>query len=247
MHVFYPIDPELGPPEMGKKYDIIYSGGIYSDWLFDDLKTISKFNYKFVAYNGVLTYKFLPNLYIVKKIKQKFPHLKFLEKGARYITDSNIPHLEKWKIMAQTKITIVHNIVPCYASNLVNIYNTEGWQDNEAFSLLPRPNFFTSITTFFNQLRGKTYIVPQLKSRAFEAALCHSLILCRRDQFNIIENFFEPEKEFVYYEPGKLEEKIREILSNWSVYELVIENAHKKFLAEYTTEKFFEKYLKNLE
>lgn len=245
--VFYPVDDELAPPKEEKIYDIIYSGGLYSDWLFADVKTISKFKYNFIAHNGALTYKFFPNLYVIGKIKQLFPRFKnMFEGGRRYITKSNIPHLEKWKIMAQTKITLVHNIVPCSVSNLANIYGTDGWEDNEAFRLLPRPNLFTPLTAIFNRLRGKTYIVPQLKSRAFEAALCRSLILCRRDEFNVIERFFEPDKEFVYYEPGKLEEKVREILANFDAYQPIIENAYQKVKKEYTTQRFFEKYLKNL-
>ena len=102
------------------------------------------------------------------------------------------------------------------------------------------------MTNFLNHLRGKVYMVPQLKTRAFEAALCHSLILCLRDPFNIIERFFEPDKEFVYYEPGKLEEKIREILANYDSYKPMIERAHKKFMAEYTTKRFVEKFLKDM-
>ncbi len=246
--VFYAVDPEYTPQKTEKKYDIIYSGGLYSNWLFEDVKTISKFKHKFVAYDGVLHYKFLHNCYPIRKlraqIKKYFPLLKFLEPGAKYITESNIPHLEKWKIMAETKITLTHNMVPATPANIQNVYNVPGWEENEAFSLIPRK--MNKFVSFFNHLIGKTYEVPQLKSRAFEAGLCRSLILCRRDNFNVIEEYFEPGKEFVYYEEGKLEEKIREILSDWESYEPIIENAYHKVMAEYTNKRFFEKYLKDL-
>ncbi len=244
--VFYPIDGELAPPKMEKIYDILYSGGLYANWMFEDVKAISRFKYRFIAYNGALYYKIFSQIHLLNKFRQKFPFLRKLDGGTRYITDSNIPHLEKLKIMAQTKITLTHNLVPCTAFQIPNIYDAEGWEDNEAFSLIPRPNDFGTLKKLFYKLTGKTFLVPQLKTRAFEAALCRSLILCRRDPWNVIEKFFEPGKEFVYYEPGKLGEKVKEILSNWSSYEPVIENAHRRFMAEYTTEVFFEKYLKDL-
>lgn len=244
--VFYPIDPELAPPKMEKIYDIMYSGGLHSKELFENVKTISRFNYKFIAQSGVLTYAFLPNCRVVRKLRHLFPRFKIMEAGARYITEQNIPHLEKWKIMAQTKITLLQNTVPCNASGVQNVWQTEGWEDNEAFALFPRPSVWRTIANFFDRIRSKTFTVPQLKTRAFEAALCRSLILCRRDPWNVIERFFEPDREFIYYEPGKLEEKVREILSDFKRYEPVIENAHKKFMAEYTTQRFFEKYLKDL-
>src|SRR3989344_3427495 len=246
MPVFYPIDPDIGPQKMKKEYDVIYSGGLYDPWMFDDVKAISKFNYKFIAHSGILAYKFLANNYFINKIRSKFPKYKIFEAGRKYITESNIPHLEKWNIMSKTKITITHSIVPCPAACLKNIYRADGWQDNEAFRLLPRPNIFSPFKNFIDTLLGKIYLVPQLKSRAFEAALCRSLILCRKDPWNVIERFFEPNKEFVYYEPGKLAEKVKEILADWPKYEIIIENAHKKFIAEYTTQRFFEKYLKNI-
>jgi glycosyltransferase involved in cell wall biosynthesis len=50
----------------------------------------------------------------------------------------------------------------------------------------------------------------------------------------------------VYYEEGKLEERLNEILANYDAYRSVIENAYSRAINEYTTEKFVEKYLKNL-
>ncbi len=244
--VFYPIDDALAPPKMEKIYDIIYSGGLHAEWMFEDLKAMTPFKYKFIAHHGMLTYKWLPNLYIAQKLRQFFPKLHLFEPGRKYITENNIPHLEKWNIMAQTKICLTHNIVPCNVANLRNVYETPHWEENEAFSHLPRPSFWGNIRNVFLYIYGKTYIVPQLKTRAFEAALCRSLILCRRDPFNIIKNYFEEGKEFVYYEPGKLAEKVKEILANWESYQPMIEAAHQKFKAEYSTKRFFEKYLQNL-
>jgi hypothetical protein len=61
----------------------------------------------------------------------------------------------------------------------------------------------------------------------------------------VIENFFEPDKEFVYFEEGKLQETIDKILANYNDYLPIIENAYQRAVREYTTKAFFEKYLKN--
>ena len=54
---------------------------------------------------------------------------------------------------------------------------------------------------------------PQLKTRSFEAAIMKSLILCKRDQFGTIEKWFEPNKEFVYYDKDEdLQSRILDIL-----------------------------------
>ena len=89
-------------------------------------------------------------------------------------------------------------------------------------------------------------MVPQLKSRVFEAAFGRSLILCKRDPFNVIERYFEPDKEFIYYDDTNLESKITEILKNFSKYEKVIDNAYNKAVDNYTVTKFVDTYLKNL-
>ena len=52
----------------------------------------------------------------------------------------------------------------------------------------------------------------------FEAAFCRSLILCRRDRWNVIERFFEPGEEFVYYEEGKLTETLGRVLADFGAY-----------------------------
>lgn len=86
---------------------------------------------------------------------------------------------------------------------------------------------------------------PQIKTRPFEAAFSKSLILCKRDPWNIIEYFFEPEKEFFYYENGAdLQEKISYILSHYEEYTTVIEAAYNRAISNYTSKHFIERYVK---
>jgi spore maturation protein CgeB len=120
-----------------------------------------------------------------------------------------------------------------------NIWNYKGWQNHEGFKLIPKPSQFWRIFTDNN------IVVPQLKSRVFEAAFSRSLILCKRDQFNVIEKYFEPNKEFIYYE-NDLEDKIKEVLSNYQDYEQIIENAFQRAEKNYTTKAFVNNYLKKI-
>lgn len=79
----------------------------------------------------------------------------------------------------------------------------------------------------------------------FEAAFSRSLILCKKDEFNVIERYFEPNKEFVYFEDN-LQDKIEEILANYPKYERIIENAYQRAIKNYTTKAFVNDFLKNI-
>lgn len=84
----------------------------------------------------------------------------------------------------------------------------------------------------------------QIKTRPFEAAFSKSLILCKRDQWNIIEEWFEPNKDFLYYNDSKeLEFIIKEVLNNYEKHLPMIESAYDKAINNYTTKHFIKKYL----
>jgi len=238
--VFFPFNENLIPPKREKIYDVVYFGGVHSREIWQLVKIISKFNYRFIAPNETKSYGVIANSKIARKIK-KFLRVK--PQKEKYITDKDVSHLKKLEIISKTKITIVHNLLSFNVAYARNIQNTPNFKSNGAFEQIPPKNFTRTILHFF--LR-KEYLVPQQKTRLFEAAFCRSLILCRKDPFNFIERFFTPDVDFVYYEKDKLEEKLREVLENYQSYQHVIENAYQKALKEYTTKVFFEKYLKNL-
>ncbi len=238
--VFFPFNENLIPPPVIKLYDVIYFGGIHSREILHILKSIAKFNYRFVAPSENKTYKIVQNLYLIRKIKKIFS---FCRSKETLITNKDVPHLKKLELISQSKVTIVHNLLSFNVRYVWHIQNTPDFKNNQAFSLIPSKNFLKSILYFF--LR-KEFLVPQQKTRMFEAAFCRSLILCRKDSFNVIEKFFTPDKEFVYYEKDKLEEKLKEVLEHYEDYSKIIENAYQRASREYTTQVFFKKYLKNI-
>jgi len=157
------------------------------------------------------------------------------------VTDRGVGYEEKLSLISQSKITLVHNLLSPTFRHLRNVWQYPEWQKNQAFKELPTPcqaaRFFTNRSSM---------LVPQLKSRAFEAAFSRSLILCKKDPFNVIENFFEEGKEFIYFEEGHLAETISKILQNYDDYQQIIENAFERAKKEYTTEAFFNKFLKDI-
>jgi hypothetical protein len=209
---FFPFNENYIPEPCEKKYDVIYGGHIVANSIKDIVSDISHFNYRFVS-----------------------------QSSDPRVTDKNASYKEKLRLVAESKISIVANVLYPTKGQVVRIWSLKNYRQNEAFRLIPR-------THQFWKLLGNTerFVVPQIKARVFEAAFARTLILCRRDPFNVIERFFEPDKEFAYYEEGHLQEKIREVLDHYDHFKIMAENAFQRASHEYTTECFFEKYLKDL-
>ncbi len=158
------------------------------------------------------------------------------------VTDRGVGYAEKLNLISQSRITLTHNLLYPTVRHIFNVWKYPGWTNNKAFLDIPR-----GLLGLIKGLMIKPEVmVPQLKSRIFEAAFCRSLILCKKDKFNVIERYFVPDQEFVYYEEGKLFDTIDEILSNYDSYFSVIDRAYNRAVKEYTTEAFFEKYLRNI-
>ena len=140
-----------------------------------------------------------------------------------FVTRVNVPRETMWDIMRKTKITITNNLLYCTEAQAQSPKTIGGWEKNKAFQHL------------------EERIVPQLKTRAIEAAFNKSLLLVKRDPWNVIEYWWEPDKDFVYYDDEQdLNEKIDEIANNWEKYRHIPESAYKKALENHTTKHFFD-------
>jgi len=86
-------------------------------------------------------------------------------------------------------------------------------------------------------------IMPQFKVRTFEIASCKSLLLVKKDPWNLIEDFFEPEKEFIYFENfTELKDIIHDVSNNFENYHDIIERAYER-AQQYTVKKIY-RYIK---
>jgi len=138
-----------------------------------------------------------------------------------------VSYKEKLNLYAKTKITVCHNLLwPSYGN-------------------VPRYKAFLNADKNLAFQHLDKGVMPQIKSRVFEAAFSKSLILCGYDYWNTIEYFFKPDEDFIYYTSmADLQEKLNEISNNYHKYTHIVENAYKKSINNYTTEKFVERYLK---
>jgi len=139
-----------------------------------------------------------------------------------------VSHEAKLKLYAQSKSAIVWN---CYVAP-ADV--TAEWQrmpitDHAVFQDIPR----TGWATF-----------PQLKSRTFEAAMSGTVLLAFWDRFKLIEQWFEPEVEFIYwYNVTHLHSLVVDIAANYAKYQPLAEAAQRRVLLDYTGEQFVRRYL----
>ena len=142
-------------------------------------------------------------------------------------THPNVSYVEKLKLNAQSKISIVHSLLSWPDSDREWTFNE--YKNHKAFELVKSHG-----------------IVPQIKTRVFEAAASKSVILSLKDPWNMIESFFSKD-EFVYWtDESDLEEKIKYILSHYNEFEPMVTKAYNRLITNYTTKQFFENYLKVL-
>jgi len=140
----------------------------------------------------------------------------------KYITGQNLPRESMWETIRKTKITLGTNLLYLTDDQVSAIKRLPSWSENECFSKLDLK------------------VVPQMKTRPVEAAINRSLILIKKDPWNVIEKWYTPGEDFIYYENKKdLQEKIREISTKWENYEHIVESAYNKTFENYTTEHFF--------
>lgn len=129
-----------------------------------------------------------------------------------FATNVDLSFQEKVNLVAESKISVCYNIIHVFPDHVPNIKSQIDWKKNEAFSEV-----------------GKSNIAPQFKTRIHEAAISRTLNLVMKDKWNIIEEYYKPDEEFVYFEDAHdLREKITEITNNWSKYQSVVDRAFEK-------------------
>jgi len=141
----------------------------------------------------------------------------------QYATNTNLSFQEKIDLVAKTKISVCYNIVHVNPDHVPCIQSYDNWQHNEAFSEV-----------------GKRNIMPQFKTRMHEAAISKTLNLVYKDSWNIAAEYYEPDKDFIYFtNMYDLYKKIGEITNDWDNYQEIVDNAYNKAM-NYTCDKFIE-------
>ncbi|MBN1381135.1 MAG: glycosyltransferase family 1 protein [Deltaproteobacteria bacterium] len=215
-YAFYPVNPQsIKPDSFNKLFDVVYAGSIISYEHIKMIDTISNFKYIFVTQDKT----------------NKATHI-------------NISNALKINLTAQSKIGIVLNKLYLSNEHFINLQKYDGWGNNIAFNhvvdyagnkSLIKWQLKRVIQHLGNLKLERIYnqffnpVAPQIKSRIHELALCKTLILCQRDLWNLIEDYYLPGKEFIYFDSiDDLNTIIPAILDEYDSYKDVIENAYKK-------------------
>ena len=85
---------------------------------------------------------------------------------------------------------------------------------------------------------------PQLKTRGFEAAACRSLLLVLRDSYNVIEEWFTPDKEFLYFrDAAELSRLVCDARDHYQDYLPIVQRAYDRVTQEYNPTRFVQRFL----
>ena len=214
--VLFPIE-EKNVISSEKIYDTVFYGSICGRDHVDAVNAMKGFKYNFFT----LGYQhWHPNESVsdeeVFKMHDNVP-----------VNRKNVHTFEKWKILSQTKVMPIYNQLYLHKKHLDSIKKYDGWEDNKAFSNI------------------EEQIACQVKPRITEAGLFKMLMLVKRDPWNAIEYWYEPDKEFIYFDSNEeLPDLIHETTTNWEKYEHIVENAFKKAYNNYTTEALLKRMIK---
>jgi hypothetical protein len=130
------------------------------------------------------------------------------------ITHNGLSTHQKIDLISRSKVSLASNLLYLnyhHVNNCKHYY--PDYMENEALIHLDKN------------------IAPQFKSRIMEAALCKTLNLVKHDYWNVIEKWFTPEIDFIYYyDTNDLISKLDHIVNNYDLYIPVIENAYTKVL-----------------
>ncbi len=222
IYAFYPYSTAIVPPVMEKKYDAIYHGGIHGKEHVMAMRAIMNTNYRYLSLD-----------YGINPLTRRY---------LRYATDINLPFKKKVERIAECKISICFNLIHVSYKHYRNImaYRSTLNKGGELFEAL---NPFHLVKNY-----PWVGVLPQFKTRVHEAAISRCINLIYRDPWNIIEDYYEPDKEFIYFDnEADLRKKMNYVLQNWEGDHIrsIVESAYQK-AARYTSENFMKIYSKIL-
>ena len=131
-------------------------------------------------------------------------------------------YIYKYEILYKTKILICHNLLFLKGHN----------------------QLYSKITSLMPELSNDDMIVPQLKSRTFEAGFSLCIPIVYYESSRLIENYFIPDIDFIYfYNLEDLDNKIKLILDNYEKYQYIATNCYNKCISKYTVSRFISTYM----
>lgn len=222
LYAFYPYSEDIIPIDMAKAYDVIYHGGIHGYEHKQALNVMKNFKY---AYSSLS--------YGINRATRN---------ALRDATHIDLSFQEKINLIAKSKISICFNLIHVSFKHLLNFhkYNRKYPQKLNLVSDIPIKGIIPNFPWFG--------VLPQFKTRVHEAAISKTINLVYKDKWGVVEDYYEPDKEFIYFSSlEELPKKIDYILANWEKAEIqnIVERAYEKS-KRYTTQNFVSCYSKVL-
>jgi len=218
LYCFYPYSNSIVPSHFEKEFDVLYHGGIHGKEHKKMLKIMKQFTY---AYSSLS--------YGINRATRK---------ALKDATHIDMSFQDKINLVAKSKISICFNLIHVSGKHLTKFreYSSKSSSSLKLIQGLSR----------FGFLKNYPWIgvLPQFKTRVHEAAISRTINLVYRDKWNIIEDYYEPESEFIYFSSMEdLSRKIEFILDNWESSDIqsIIERAYLKS-KRYTSQNFVEYY-----
>lgn len=138
------------------------------------------------------------------------------------VTAFGVPRVKMWHNLRHSKVMVTSNQLYLTQAEVDITKTLPRWNENEAFSHIDQ------------------FLMPQIKTRPIEAIFNKTLVLLKKDPWCIFDYWFEPEKDFLYYENNEdLEGVLQEITTNWDKYKHIADNAYNKAMKLYTAEKLY--------
>lgn len=218
LYCFYPYSDSIIPGYFQKEFDVLYHGGIHGKEHKETLKVMKQFKY---AYSSLS--------YGINKATQR---------ALRGATHIDMCFQEKINLVAKSKISICFNLLHVSGKHLTK-FREYSSQFNSGLKLIEDLSRLDFIKNY-----PWIGVLPQFKTRVHEAAISKTINLVYRDKWNIIEDYYEPESEFIYFSDMEdLKNKIDFILCNWKTKKIqsIVENAYLKS-KRYTTQNFVKCY-----
>jgi hypothetical protein len=147
------------------------------------------------------------------------------------VTHRGLNYEEKLEVISNSRAALIHNVLWPSSNDIKTLKGKVPlWREHGAFSHLNHRSLFD------------TPVVPQLKSRLFEAAFCGAAPLILRDDWRLAERFF-PSRLAPTIGAKNVTQDISEILESARELTAIGLEARQLAFQEFTTRHFIEKFL----
>ena len=182
-----------------------------------------------LVYTGHLVSVDLVNTLI--ELSKKFKIAVVSNSNHPLVTHRGLNYIEKLEVISNSRAALIHNVLWPSSSHIKTLKSSLPlWREHGTFRHLKKRSLF------------EAPVVPQLKSRLFEAAFCGAAPLIMRDDWHLAEAFFPP-RLVPTITSKNVPREISEILESSRDLSAIGLDAREFAFQNFTTGHFIEKFL----